>query len=1351
MRKLLRTVLVLGATMNFAIAGQSAEKFEKIYSFANPPGQKLRAFGACATDFSEFASDKGKVWAMKFSAADKEKAGVIAGKLIADLKDSAGVKVVKVKIGDKEVPGLETAAGQVFVISLNGAEVAIFASTDQAVLTSFMADEVDAVANAAADGSHPSFLDRWGWGFYGLGGFNNYHDWMTKADGQKTRKNPIEDVDFIEKYGFHFEPWVQDTKFDNSDGILANTGIKWMIKEAEKRNIPFSFRTYVTAGGADWTARKFPEYMEQPAWFLQSGWHGPKQYWTAQPHLTWFSKDIQRHLAFETKKMMEEFKDSKTNGWMHPHGELTHDPWYDMHCDFSKNARNHWREYLKKQGLSLEELSKMFNCEKTPFTSWDQVPIPEFATFNGLPGKIQSLAGTWYYRLENTPQENQSDDWWKQTAAARYPGLQDKWYQQKLDTSLWKAINMPGSNDIFSILKSKKATDQTTWFRRAFEFHHTLQPDQKVFLYFYPISHISIHSGDHKRYHKFFMNGKEIGEIGQWGALDVTKDLKEGLNEIAFQLHGGVWNGRIFLSTTPPKGYPYLGVSQNRLWQIWNNWRLDAKYEGWRDILDAMRQADPEKPIKFMAPISFRGPRWRKLALNYGGWPHFTGEGQWFFPWYKRYGELYGIPGTSELAGPCNNLKDQFNGYRRVFLAGLDGHEPVFLAQTYTRDKDLRKWWIDHNAVLKRMGKYNIFGPQVLLYRCTRNTTNNNITAYPELGKASRLIQSPWNWDIGRGTLQTLGYSYLYLDDDGIADGKIYGHKVIIDSGNETLDKKSIAGLEDWVKAGGTYVVLPFTGRNSLLEPDSWPINKLTGCEVVKERPVGKGTVIIKKDQDLFKNLAGKTFPDNGKSMDYVGNNLNNLSFELKPGADCQVLATYENGSPAIVRRKLGKGQVITMGSAFWRNAQDRNGIWWPEANETEFIADLLNGLQFDKPLCETDDFLVWSQPYRSNNGLESVATFISWHEDKTVTPTAKMRLPAKPKSLVCYGVDGVKQIPFEWKDGVAEFKLEMPAKEVKIICAETFTPEAAVKHWWNRMNQLWRPLVPSMIDFTKYGEGKWANSTMDLTDKGKFTNDEPGKGWTSPDFNDSKWQDSPLDILNFWGAKPKTKAWVRKSFDIPENWHNEGGEIRLVSACWTRGATYQTPTKMYLNGKVLHDFSNDSYYEFDITQLLNKGKNTVSFEIQPDQEYLGFPNDLYLYHKVPPVKSVDLKGEWQGLNAKEDAIAIELPGKGKIKHPHRKIFIPEDWKGKYQVRLYMTGNKSSILGAWINEQLVRRHHHSFGSICDIDITNHLKFGEDNEFVLANAGDPNGKDTNPKNVPNWDISEMKLELYPVKK
>jgi hypothetical protein len=1324
---------------------KAAEKWqERTYTTAS--GQTLRGYGSVSVKNRAFETKRGQqAWIWEFSCQNPEKAQTLVGKFLADLDLSPDVSQVQLTIDDQSVPGFKTASGAIFVGAVQGAVGRLVATPDTATLSTFAKQHPAVLKGAVAKASYPLYLDRfdrYGWGCYGMGGFSNYHEWMTKADGKRTFKDPTKDVDFMIKHKFRFEPWLDPTSMDTSDGIAKNTEAEWMIKMLEDAGMPFSFRVYGAAGGADWTARRFGEVMEQPADWMMSGFIRPWLQAKSSPHITWHDKDIHRYMAVKTMDLMKPYANHPLNlGWMHPHGELEHGFWYGRHADYSPMAQRQWRQYLQKRGVSLAEASIMFTGEASSYSDWEQVCIPEFATFAGLNGMVKDLNGPWFYRRGRISNDKKD---------ANYPGLREEWYKHPLDVKNWTMLdNVPGGDRIYEILgKGAKSNYTTTWFRRAFTIPPTdLQPpNSNIYFYWFPMTHDSLHSGEYARYNKVYINGQKAGEIGTWGAIEISKLLKPGTNEITVQLFGPWWKGRAFLSTETPAVYPYLGKERNRLLLLWMDWDHETKYDAWGEILDGMRQVDPNRPIKFMAPMKMRADRWTKLARDWGGYGHFTGEGIWFFPWYKRYGFLYDVPGSSELAGPADSIPKMFNGFRRTFLAGLNAHIPVFLAQTYTRPTEMRQWWEAHNPVLKRMGKYDIdpqTAPQVLLYRSTHGTIRLvSPRPYPTLGESTREIQNGWNWDIGRGTLQTLGHSYLYLDDQGLSDGKMNGFKVMVDTGNETIPEDSLDAIAEWVKAGGTYITLPFSGRNTELEPDAWKISRLTGCKIGDLREGGKGTVTIGKEQGVFKSLAGKTFPDNGKSMDYIGNNLNLYSVELQPGENSEVLGVYENGKAAIVRRKFGEGQVIALGSAFWRDCQDSMGLWRPEPLETDFMADLFAGIGLAPPVCTTDDRLVWAQPYRSNNGLDAVTCLVSWHEDEDVEVKVSLRLPHKPAKLVAYGVDGENELDFAWKDGIATAKLQMPAKEVKVVNAVVYSPGDAVVHWWNYQQKMWHQLKEPTIDFSPYRQGKWADPTLDLRQGGaELSLADPATG-------KAEWKPCQVSILNFWGAEPNQPVWLRKTFTVPQEWQDQGGRIFLVSGAWS-GRQYEGGARLTLNGTQLHDFSRTGYgnEEFDVTKLLNEGSNVVMLQFKGDQKYQGVKGQLYLYHWTPPARRVSLAGNWQGTDVEHKPITVSLPGNVQGWDLTRKVFIPEEWRGKVRVRLYMDGNAHATLGAFVNDRQVRRHHHCFNTVGDLDITNFLHFGEENTLNLLHRYGTGKRD--PKRPLKWDIKTIELHLRPV--
>ncbi|MBI5939271.1 MAG: hypothetical protein HY859_02475 [Caulobacterales bacterium] len=1321
---------------------------------ATPATQELRGFGRVATTTVIYrVAGGGTVNELTFNCAAPDKAATVAGKFLGDLGLSPGVVAAELAVGGERLPISVTADGAMWCAAVQGSVARIVGAARREDLAAFAAEQPGRLRGAVAKADYPAFLDRfdrYGWGLYGMDGhkggqWQEYIKQPVDDDGPKT---PTQDIDWLAKHGFRFEPWLDPAMGHvNSDGIVRNTEAEWQVKYATSKGLPVSFRLYGSqlATENDWTNRRFGAYLQQPAGFLQRYINS----YSPWCEVSWFSSDIHKYQAVKARDQVARFAGNPLAlGWMHPYGEFSAGDWHHEHADFSHFAQDSWRAFLRQRGHDLAAVSRLYGHATRPFGDWSQVQVPEFATFAGLEQQVVDLAGQWWYRRDSDKDFRPDDAWWAKPYDQRYPGTVGKWWEGPIDAA-WAPLSMPGGDSmdrLFGWRVENPAT--TTWFRRGFTLTREQLGDGPLYLYWFPISFEGIHSGEKKRYHQVYINGAKAGEIGSWGALEVGKLLRTGDNAIALQLHGTHWEGRVFLSREAPRIYPYLGDDRNQLWLAWRTWMSSARIQSIATVLDGMRQADPDRPIKYMAPIPLGSDHWLKLATDWGGFAHFTGEGMWFFPWYKRYGWLYGLPGSSETAGPPNPtpspIPDQFDSFRRVFMAGLNAHDPVFVAEWYTRHPELRRWWESHNPVLKQLGRFDLAGDQVLLYRATlMDTKITPRQPYPRLGESTRPIQTPWDWDLGRGTLQSLGQSYVYLDDTGLADGKMNGFKVMIDSGNELMPAASVRSIEAWVRNGGTFVALPFTGRNSLTAPDAWQMRELTGCAIAAQRVPGKGTVTIGKDQRVLAASAGRTFPDQGRSMDWVGNNHDLSALELKPGPDCEVLATYENGAAAVVRRKLGSGAVIWFGSAFWRDCQDRSGIWWPEPRESAFVADLLAGTGYPAAPCVCDDPLVWPQPYRSNNGQDLVSVLVSWNNDKAVTTTLRLRVPRKPLKLVSFGVDGEVELPFDWKDGEAVTRIAMPAKEVKVVralgCTEPFD---ALSHWWGYQQRLWHEIKKPAIDLEPYTRGEWADPTLDLRPDARLTTTAPvGDAWMKPGFDAAAWKPCPMTVLDIYGAEAGKPLWLRKTFTVPAAWTGRGGAVRLVSgSSW--GPRYAGSARLFLNGTMLHDWSNPKdwsieHTDADITRLVVPGDNVVALEFKGDKPSQGVLGQVYLYHRPAPALSIPLAGAWTARDADGKAIDVVLPGKSDLIRPERSVFIPKEWEGRYRVRIYLEGHRYQTKAVEINgSKLVRGV--PWPSPNDFDITDYLRFGEDNAIVLPTIGRREG----------WHVDVVRLDLYP---
>jgi hypothetical protein len=1246
----------------------------------------------------------------RFDATSAVHAATVAGKFLADITLSPGVEKAPQDVAGKTFSMVTVPGGSVYTAFAKGEVGYVLAAADKSTLQAFLTAS-PALAQMTTDLSYPVYLDRfdrYGWGFYGFA-----PEWNGVSPGHGVEPtDPLEDLDFCAKHDFRFEIWVEPGQIDNSYSINEWTAIDWELAEADKRHIPLSVRFY----GNMPHAREYGRAFEQPAPFLQGGWHGPDMAQKTFPHQSWFDPMGRLYMARQSQQLMEPLNDRTDLGsWMSPYGELYHDGWYNMHADYGPSATADWRTTLRdKNHLTLAQVSAMYARGDKPFQSWSEVPIPEMATFAGLPQMIQNLDGEWSVRPESAPGE----------------GLQGEWWKADVTAAPWEKMNLPGTYRWLNYFK------KTKWCVRDFDVPTSELAGGKT-IYLYNFAKIY---GDPHTLVPVYLNGEKVGETGAWGALDVTKYLKPGQNRLAMETE--YFSGRVFLSTEEPSVYPYLGPDRNHLWVLFDSWLSDGKHDAWAIALAAMREKDPNRPIKFMAPGGFGTDRWIDLASRFGGFPHFTGEGKFAYIWYKRYSFLYGLPTTSEDAGPSNNVDEMFSTYQRIFLQGLNGHDHVFTIEDAIGRPDVRAWYDNHIAVLKQLGRWDIAGPQVVLFRSTNSAVNLALAPVPPLGEKTRPIQSIWNWDPGRGAFQAIGQSPLYVDDGGLADNKIKDYPILMDCGNEIVTPEALKNIEKWVRAGGTFITLPFTGRSIPSAPDSWPISALTGCKVKALRipGPGKGMVTIAQNQPLFKELAGKSFPDAGSSMDWQNFEHNILSVELEPGADCQVAANYENGSPAIVVHKLGAGRVVTLGSAFYRQSKDDpnndQGIWLAGDLETTFLRDLFT--QLGQPSVNyTSNPRVYAQRYQTNNGLDEVVVLDNF-SDADQTVNLHVTLGNVPGKIYQVALNSITEPQFTAdKNDVTIANVVIPKCEVQVFYFRNHDAGDAVNHWWAYQQKIWRSSDPVKVDLSPLADAGWVDPVLDLKHGWNWTQDaDTTDAWTKPGFDDHAWQKWGLDVFSAVGADPTKAVHARRTFEVPNAWLKDGGTTTLVAWGWRNPFTVcDSPWKLTLNGKLLEK---PGFFNPDVTSLLKKGTNTLALEIGPAQKgkYIGVLGTVYVSHEPAPLKRISLAGTWTG-TVDGKPTTVQLPGKGLCESPQMVFKIPADWKDKYTVTYHVKGPREQTAGIFVNDAGTRRHHHLFGEECEVDITPLLRFGQDNTFA------PMG--TAPK---GWDISTIELCLYP---
>jgi hypothetical protein len=400
------------------------------------------------------------------------------------------------------------------------------------------------------------------------------------------------------------------------------------------------------------------------------------------------------------------------------------------------------------------------------------------------------------------------------------------------------------------------------------------------------------------------------------------------------------------------------------------------------------------------------------------------------------------------------------------------------------------------------------------------------------------------------------------------------------------------------------------------------------------------------------------------------------------------------------------------------------------------FFRDLLAGLGLPS-VNSTTDLRVWPQRYRMNNGLDEVVVLDNFAtEDRVVTLTARVaRAPAQ-----VYEVAGnaVRKVAFQHANGrVTVPDIKIPRGEVQLYVLRSNSADEAMQHWWAYQQRIWRSKRLEPVDVSSVASGRWADPGVELVEGWRWTQAQAADDWTKPAFNDREWKTASLDVMNFQGAESGKVLYARKHFTIPAEWWRDGGVTRLAQGGWDREFYIgQGEGQLYLNGVLLHDWSKTWYHESDVSRLLCEGDNVVAVAVKPGKSrFVGVTGSTFLHHEPRPVETLDLSGAW---TTRKENRQEKIPGKFAGEAPTRRIVIPAEWRAKYQVTFFSAGNPNNTFGVYVNDRLVRRHHHLFGDELEVDITPLLRFGEENELTLFKAEGQN----------RWDVRKVELRLYP---
>lgn len=993
---------------------------------------------------------------------------------------------------------------------------------------------------------------------------------------------------------------------------------------------------------------------------------------------------LQQYRDWDFQNFMKPYvRDPQLVDWDEPHGEIGPGS-FQRAWDYGKENRAHFVHWLRTdRHYTLASLGQAWRHDPHAFSDWSRVPIPyDYALF-GM-DKDSLLA----------------DHAWRVHSADLLPGVAAGYARSGYDDRRWLALQMPGGevNALFKYIR------KPFWYRGTLTVPTSYLAAHRGPLYL-NVATLTQASGPHAPEH-VWLNGVDLGGMtaaGGWeisGSKVVTGLVHAGVNHIAYKPVASYVQGTFFLGTKPMEKYPYHDSGLNARYVDWYDYVAAMALEQERHSIQTIRGSDPDRPIKIMAAAD--RDLFDPMLADYGGFLHNTGDEAFFVPWDKRLGYPWGLRASAE---PSGSMVDPvyFKRWLGWFtFSGLNAFDNFIDVESmmYTKVTPL---WQENFPYLHLANRYNMKKPEIAILW---SGVNNRLAPG---GKSSL----PYVFDLGRGDLQSLGYSYAYLDEPGLHHHLADGYKVLWDDGSWVMSPQTVQDIKHYVEQGGTYVALQETGRHTPTERDAWPIQALSGFKVKEVRPMG-GFVSILPDQPIFSKLAGQNVENEGKSVDYSGYNFADLCTVLEPAAPgTQVLARYRDGEIAIGLRTLGRGRVIVLGSPFWRDSHDQDGMWWPGAGQNAFLQDLLTGLGLP-PDVPAETQSVWRDRYVANNGTEEYLLLFnpSGSEPQTFTTDWNARFP------ISQVFDPKTGQPFAAKiEGrTAHLSVTLQPYETKILATQSPRPPAdTVSDWYSDLETTWQGTLPGHtvsypaglpVYYAAFGpvSGKVVSETLVTPERlAALSSSSVGEdGWDA--------------VLNHARPKyagiataPGQTVLYRTTLTLPPSWH-PGDLYRLR----VNGSIGQSA---YLNGKLVasaRQADENGARGVDVSSSLRfPGPNVLVIAANWDG-YNGAPD---LWRQPRPAATLLLAGPWHVWAGEDQGTqTVTMPGSFTGMFATRSIVVPAAWS-KSHVLLRLTGENIRYLA--INDKVL---FFDTPWPSDMDVTPWVKFGQPNQiFVQSTA------------------------------
>jgi hypothetical protein len=1209
------------ATITIGIASSCHMSSQVNYSAA-----ALRGYGTLSGELLNLDCAGGAVSVLAISAADSAHAALTHAKYLSDLGTLQAVTPVT----------LGSAAG--FTVPGQGTIVAFASGSTVFVVTGVAATDVTAELAAIGGGGRtyapsaaiPMYLNRWD-----KYGFNFYYNAWWSSD---PTYDYTADFDYAQSHGgTGFAVWTNGAlSVPEGEGELGSSRNMWAIKSALSRGLPAILNNSTEDTTPSWLLSQYRgsgSLLQRMPGFSGNEC-GAKQSFDSC-YTPWGGGAVESAMNGVMQQNVRNYgTEPNVVSILEQHGEQTKGP-FDLFVNYGPLADANLQAFLQTRYSSVQALDTAWYGGSGQLTSWSDVHAPGLSSFAGYDPSSFDIVGPWRVQAGTT-------------AAA---GSAPAWAATGFDDSAWGIV---GNDDTRELIPTGAAAMRTQFTPTG------ATATGASWLYVW-----SLGTGCTAPV-RAFINGTELTassvvapaayQAAQWNAFQVSS-LGSGAQTLALSIPacgGGYALGyQTYLSTAAPIEFPASATDAQR-WADFADWEAQLRGSSLADGMSLIRQVDLDKPIELMAPNKFMDVD-KANAQDYGGTFHDTGfmSGFWIDELPAQMRSI-GFPFSAEPGGPASSA-EEFRGYfGNWFTEGVNGVNYFQGINDVLTQADVKTAYEAWRPLIAALGKYHGAHTDVAQLFSRRTT---RMLGFPWAGNA--------NLDINGGA--TSAWSFGGLDDQydfdavtegDFARGNAAQYKVIVDGNTSFMDTATVAAIQSWVSAGGTFITFLQTGRHSPAGANTWPISTLTGYSVKSIDPAALDSWSLSTTCSAggqcpagqtpgwaLSEASGQTFLPTG----WAGTVAAGLHM-TKVAPEAQNVLMWPDQTVAVGVRPVGAGRVVTLGATFVTNEGWRGS----PADEGKMITQLLSVANATpvpgKALASTlagdagapVDF-TGSNHFRhfvSNDGLYDVWIL---HLDGTATAQIFVNLTVAPAGATAatlptsaFDVLSATELPMSVEGSSAVLKgVNLQPGDVRILLTPRNALTQAPRAWFELQRSWWSGTKAPSTTALPPPPHRY---TIDLSTKYPMAENGTATGWS-------------------------------QSFSVPATW--TGGQKELWVTDWANPVMFNQGS-VAIDGTSVWGASADGAESVDISTLLTAGSHSFKVSVQPGGATVaGVRGEAWVRFIPAPAATLDLGGT--GWIPSTDGFtfsgAITLPGAWEasgsgITSAKTSVAVPSSWSG---------------------------------------------------------------------------------------